>query len=77
MTALPAYYILHPFFLLDLMDIAMERLIEKLMYASRWIMAPVYLGLSLVLVALAIKFFQEIIHVLPIILPSRKLTSSW
>jgi uncharacterized protein (TIGR00645 family) len=30
-------------------------------------MAPVYLGLSLVLVALAIKFFQEIIHVLPII----------
>ncbi|WP_320822823.1 TIGR00645 family protein [Reinekea sp.] len=45
----------------------MERLIEKLMYASRWIMAPVYLGLSLVLVALAIKFFQEIIHVLPII----------
>lgn len=45
----------------------MERLIENLMYASRWLMAPVYLGLSLVLLALGIKFFQEIFHVLPII----------
>jgi len=45
----------------------MERLIENLMYASRWIMAPIYLGLSLVLVALGIKFFQEIIHTFPII----------
>ena len=40
---------------------------EKLMYASRWIMAPIYLGLSLVLFALGIKFFQEIFHILPII----------
>ncbi|QYJ79334.1 TIGR00645 family protein [Shewanella acanthi] len=44
-----------------------EKLFERLMYASRWIMAPIYLGLSLVLVALGIKFFQEIFHVLPII----------
>jgi uncharacterized protein (TIGR00645 family) len=43
----------------------MEKALEKLMYASRWIMAPVYLGLSLVLVALGIKFFVEIIHILP------------
>lgn len=46
----------------------MERLIEKLMYSSRWIMAPIYLGLSLVLLALGIKFFQEILHVFPHIL---------
>lgn len=46
----------------------MERLVEKLMYASRWIMAPIYLGLSLVLMALGIKFFQEVIHLLPNIL---------
>ena len=39
----------------------MEKLIEKLMYSSRWIMAPIYLGLSLVLLALGIKFFQEIL----------------
>jgi uncharacterized protein (TIGR00645 family) len=29
------------------------------MYASRWLLAPVYFGLSLALVALTIKFFQE------------------
>ncbi|MGL4717356.1 MAG: TIGR00645 family protein [Aeromonas sp.] len=38
---------------------------ERLMYASRWIMAPIYLGLSLILLALGLKFFQEIIHILP------------
>ncbi len=46
----------------------MERLIENLMYASRWIMAPIYWGLSLVLLALGIKFFQEVFHLLPNIL---------
>ncbi|WP_350431906.1 TIGR00645 family protein [Shewanella sp. H8] len=45
----------------------MEQIFEKLMYASRWIMAPIYLGLSLVLLALGIKFFQEIFHIIPII----------
>ena len=43
----------------------MERLIEKTMYASRWLLAPIYVGLSLGLLALALKFFQEIVHVLP------------
>jgi uncharacterized protein (TIGR00645 family) len=43
----------------------MEKVFEKLMYASRWIMAPIYLGLSLVLFALGIKFFQEIFHIIP------------
>src|SRR5690606_39753504 len=42
-------------------------LFEQLMYASRWIMAPIYLGLSLLLIALGIKFFQEVIHLVPII----------
>ena len=46
----------------------MEKVFEKLMYASRWIMAPIYLGLSLILFALAIKFFQEIFHLIPNIL---------
>ena len=39
--------------------------IERAMYASRWIMAPVYLGMSLALLAIAIKFFQELWHILP------------
>ncbi len=42
----------------------MEKLIERLLFASRWILAPVYLGLSLALLALGIKFFQEVFHVL-------------
>jgi uncharacterized protein (TIGR00645 family) len=42
----------------------LERTIEKLLFASRWILAPIYLGLSLALVALGIKFFQEAWHVL-------------
>lgn len=46
----------------------MERFIENLIYNSRWILAPVYMGLSLGLLALTIKFFQEILHVLPHIL---------
>lgn len=45
----------------------MERNFERLMYATRWIMAPIYLGLSLVLVILALKFFQEVIHIFPVI----------
>ena len=34
------------------------------MYRSRWILAPIYLGLSVALVALGIKFFQEVIHLI-------------
>lgn len=43
----------------------MERFFENTMYAARWLLAPVYLGLSLGLLALSIKFFQEVWHVLP------------
>ncbi len=46
----------------------MESLIEKTLFASRWLLAPLYLGLSLALVALGIKFFQEVYHVLSHIL---------
>ena len=42
----------------------MERMIERLLLASRWILAPVYLGMSLALIALSVKFFQEVYHVL-------------
>lgn len=43
----------------------MERFIENAMYASRWLLAPLYFGLSLGLLALMLKFFQEVIHILP------------
>ena len=46
----------------------MERLIERSLFASRWLLAPIFLGLSLALVALIIKFFQELIHTLTSVL---------
>lgn len=41
-----------------------ERVIERLLFASRWLLAPIYLGLSIALLALGIKFFQELWHLL-------------
>jgi len=41
----------------------MEKIIEKTLYASRWLLTPIYLGLSLTLIALSVKFFQELFHV--------------
>jgi uncharacterized protein (TIGR00645 family) len=41
---------------------------ERLMYASRWLLAPIYFGLSLALLAISVKFFQELYHFLPHIL---------
>lgn len=42
----------------------MERFIEALMYRARWLLAPIYFGLTLAVIALAIKFFQEAFHML-------------
>jgi uncharacterized protein (TIGR00645 family) len=39
-----------------------ERFIERVLYASRWLLAPLYLGLALGLIALGIKFFQHAFH---------------
>ena len=41
----------------------LETVVEKSLFASRWILAPIFLGLSLALIGLGIKFFQEAIHV--------------
>lgn len=42
----------------------MEKIIETVLYRSRWLLAPIYIGLSLGLIALSIKFFQEAWHLL-------------
>ncbi|MEO7774484.1 MAG: TIGR00645 family protein [Steroidobacteraceae bacterium] len=44
-----------------------ERAIERTLFASRWLLAPVYLGLALSLVALGIKFFAELVHTMLVI----------
>jgi uncharacterized protein (TIGR00645 family) len=50
----------------------MEAIAEKFLYASRWLLAPIYLGLSLGLLILGIKFFQEIIHVMPMVFSTKE-----
>ena len=52
----------------------MERFFENAMYASRWLLAPIYFGLSFALLALALKFFQEIFHILPAIFSMEEAT---
>ena len=42
----------------------MEKFIETLMYRARWLLAPIYLGLSFALIALGLKFFQEVWHLM-------------
>lgn len=51
---------------------AIEKIIERAMYASRWLLAPVYLGMSLALFALCVKFYQELYHFIPHILDTRE-----
>jgi uncharacterized protein (TIGR00645 family) len=46
----------------------LEALLERTMYAARWLLAPIYLGLSLAIILLGIKFFEEVFHVFPLIL---------
>jgi len=43
----------------------LERLIERTLFASRWVMAPFYIGLAVALVLLLIKFLQELAHTVP------------
>jgi uncharacterized protein (TIGR00645 family) len=42
--------------------LAMERFVEALIYRSRWALAPIYLGLSIAVMALGVIFFRELFH---------------
>ena len=42
------------------------------MYASRWLLAPIYMGLSLAVLLLGIKLFQEAVHIFPIVLSMKE-----
>jgi uncharacterized protein (TIGR00645 family) len=41
---------------------ATERLVERVILSSRWLQAPLYVGLILVLGLVVVKFFQEFFH---------------
>jgi len=40
-----------------------ERFLETAIFASRWVLAPFYLGLALSLIVLLIKFLFELVHI--------------
>jgi len=42
-----------------------EHLLETVIFQSRWIMAPFYLGLVCSLAVLMVKFVQEFLHLIP------------
>lgn len=42
-----------------------ERALERVIYSSRWLMAPIYLGLIAALVILIFTFFRELAHTVP------------
>ncbi len=48
-------------------DGRVERFIEKLIFGSRWLLAPFYLGLVAALGLLLVKFFKEFIRFVPIV----------
>jgi uncharacterized protein (TIGR00645 family) len=39
-----------------------DRLLERALFASRWLLAPIYLGLSGLLLLFAIRFARELVH---------------
>jgi uncharacterized protein (TIGR00645 family) len=46
----------------------MEKIIERLFFSSRWLLAPIYLGLSIALIVLGIQFFMELYHSFELVL---------
>lgn len=44
-----------------------ERAIETFLFWSRWLLVPLYVGLTAMLVMFAVKFFQELIHLVPLL----------
>jgi uncharacterized protein (TIGR00645 family) len=43
----------------------MQQLIERLLFGSRWLLVLFYLGLVVGLLALLVKFVQEVVHLIP------------
>ncbi|MDH4229306.1 MAG: TIGR00645 family protein [Nitrospirota bacterium] len=45
-----------------------ERVLETVIFNSRWLLAPFYLGLSLAIGLLLVKFGREFLHIVPLVL---------
>ena len=42
----------------------MEKTFERILFAMRWLLAPLYFGLGLLLIMFALQFFRELLHLL-------------
>ena len=49
-----------------------EQTIERTIFVSRWLTAPIYLGLVVVLGVLVVKFLEELAHFVPHVLELRE-----
>jgi uncharacterized protein (TIGR00645 family) len=49
-----------------------ERILEKILFNSRWLLAPIYLGLVVGLIALLVKAGQHILHMIPSLLDAKE-----
>lgn len=47
------------------MEESARRNVGRLMFAARWIMAPIYVGLLLALVLVVVKFVQKLVQAIP------------
>tara|TARA_A100001234_G_scaffold218548_1_gene227735 strand:- start:416 stop:931 length:516 start_codon:yes stop_codon:yes gene_type:complete len=45
-----------------------EKNLEQLIFASRWLLAPVYIALCVSLITITVKVIQEMVHEIPLIL---------
>lgn len=45
----------------------LESALETLVFGSRWLLAPLYLGLVLALALLLVKFGKEFLHFVPLV----------
>jgi uncharacterized membrane protein YqhA len=54
-----------------------ERVVETMIFASRWLLAPIYVGLAAGLVVLLIKFVQRTVELLTHALTTDGTTPSW
>ena len=48
----------------------LESFLERLIFASRWLLAPIYIVLSISLFFITIKVIQELLHFAPSVLSS-------
>jgi uncharacterized protein (TIGR00645 family) len=53
---------------IQMFEARMRRVLGRVMFASRWLMAPIYLGLLAVLALVTVKFVQNLVLAVPMVL---------